>query len=80
MAVFHFNRRDVSFRHNLDAIDGQEATLVSRDRKKVYFTHAKVGVDEVSLHQDDNWNMVYHEEEWWTVELREIEMVIVEVE
>ena len=80
MTTFHFNRRDASFRVNINAIDGRDATIVTKDGERVYITHAVVGNDVVRVQREDNWDMVYHEDNWWTIPIRDIEMVAVEVD
>ena len=74
MPIFHFNCRDVSFRHNLLVLSAQDdlcGTLVTRSRRNIPFEHIRLVLDEVVVTDAENRA---------SMELVEVEMVVVEVE
>ncbi len=74
MPTFHFNRRDVSFRHNLLVLSNQDdlrGTLVTRERRNIPFESIRLVLDEVVVTDAENRA---------SMGLNEVEMVIVEVE
>lgn len=74
MPTFHFNCRDVSFRHNLLVLSKQDilqGTLVTRDRRNIPFERIMLVLNEVVVTDAENR---------CAVELREVEMVAVEIE
>ena len=73
MSTFHFNRRDVSFRHNLLMLSQQDdlcGTLVTRDRRNIPFESIMLVLDEV---------MVSDAENRCSMGLAEVEMIVVEL-
>jgi len=74
MAVFHFNRRDISFRHNLLELSRQDnlrGVLVTRSRRNIPFERITLVLDEVVVTGAENRS---------SMQLKEVEMVVVEVE
>ena len=72
MSTFHFNRRDVSFRHNLLMLSQQDdlcGTLVTRSRRNIPFEHIRLVLDEVVVSDAENR---------CSMGLAEVEMIVVE--
>ena len=72
MPPFHFNRRDVSFRTNLDALgtmDGLDGILVTVDRRNIHFEWIQATLDTIAIGEDEH-QVVF---KWG-----EVEMVVVE--